>query len=114
MEMPIPHRFSVMDYHRLSEAGILAPDARVELLDGEIHDMSPIGPLHGGVTKRLIRAFAELSKSRWIVSAQDPVGLSAFSEPQPDLMLLKPSPDDYTIHHPVPDDVWLLIEVADS
>ncbi|HMP84223.1 MAG TPA: Uma2 family endonuclease, partial [Verrucomicrobiota bacterium] len=53
-------------------------------------------------------------KGRWIVSAQDPVHLDEYSEPQPDLMLLKPSPDDYTSRHPVPEDVFLLIEVCDS
>lgn len=76
--------------------------------------MSPIGPLHGGVVNRLIRFFATKAKKRWIVSAQNPVGLSKFSEPQPDIVLLKPAPDDYVSHHPAPEDVFLLIEVADS
>ena len=76
--------------------------------------MSPIGPFHGGVTKRLIRFFTVLAKGRWMVSAQDPVHLDEYSEPQPDLMLLKPAADDYTTHHPGPADVFLLIEVADS
>jgi len=108
------HRFSVEEYHRMVETGILRPDARVELLDGKIIDMSPIGPFHGGVTKRLIRFFTSLAKGRWIVSAQDPLHLDQHSEPQPDLMLLKPAADDYTIRHPVPADVFLLIEVADT
>jgi Uma2 family endonuclease len=114
MKAPAPHQFSAEDYHRLAELGFLASDARVELLDGEIHDMSPIGPFHGGLVKRLIRLFSLCAKGRWILSVQDAVRLDKYSEPQPDLMLLKPAPDDYTTHHPTPDDVLLLIEVADS
>lgn len=98
----------------MAELGFLAPDGRLELLDGEIHDMSPIGPLHGGVVNRLNRFFSLRAKARWIVSTQNPVGLDKYSEPQPDLTILKPAPDDYVSHHPVPDDVLLLIEVADS
>jgi Uma2 family endonuclease len=108
------HRFSVKEYYRMAETGVLRPDARVELLDGRIIDMSPIGPFHGGVTKRLNQFFTKLSNGRWIVSVQDPVHLDEYSEPQPDLMLLKPATDDYTSRHPVPEDVLLLIEVADS
>src|SRR5207247_532886 len=108
------HRFSVAEYYRMAETGILHPDARVELLDGKIIDMSPIGPFHGGAVNRLIRLFSQLSNERWLVSAQNPVHLDEYSEPQPDLMLLKPSPDDYTSRHPVPEDVFLLIEVADT
>jgi len=98
----------------MAETGILPPDARVELLDGKIIDMSPIGPFHGGITKRLIRLFSGLAEGRWMVSAQDPVRLGDYSEPQPDLMLLKPEPDDYTSRHPVAADVFLLIEIADT
>ncbi len=114
MNTPALHRFSAEEYHRLGELGILAPDARVELIDGAIHDMSPIGPLHGGVVNRLIRFFSLRAKSRWIVSCQNPVGLDNYSEPEPDVILLKPAPHDYVSHHPAPDDVFLLIEVADS
>ena len=98
----------------MAELGFLAPDARVELIGGEIHDMSPIGPLHSGVTIRLNRLFSLAAKGRWIVSTQNPVGLDNYSEPEPDVVLLKPAPDDYVSHHPAPDDVLLLIEVADS
>jgi len=114
MNTPALHRFSAEEYHRLVEVGILASKDRVELIDGAIHDMSPIGPLHGGVVNRLIRFFGNKAKNRWIISAQNPVGLDKFSEPQPDVVLLKPAPDDYVSHHPAPDDVYLLIEVSDS
>ena len=108
------HRFTVAEYYRMEETGVLKRDARVELLDGRIIDMSPIGPLHGGSVKRLIRLFSRLSAGRWLVSAQDPVHLGEYSEPQPDLMLLKPVEDDYTSRHPRPEDVYLVIEVADA
>lgn len=108
------HRFTVTDYHRMGETGVLRPDARVELLDGKIIDMSPIGPFHGGLAKRLSRIFNLKANGRWIVSTQDPLRLDDHSEPEPDVMLLKPSPDDYTNRHPQPDDVFLLIEVSDS
>jgi Uma2 family endonuclease len=108
------HRFSVKDYYRLAETGVLPPDARVELLDGRIIDMSPIGPLHGGVVKRLTRVFTRFPQGRWLLAVQDPVRLEDHSEPQPDLMLLKPAADDYISRHPVPEDVFLLIEVSDS
>jgi Uma2 family endonuclease len=108
------HRFSVKEYYRMAETGVLRPDARVELLDGRIIDMSPIGPFHGGLVNRLTRLFGKLSNGRWLVSAQNPLRLDDRSEPEPDVMLLKPAADDYTSRHPQPEDVFLLIEVSDS
>ena len=108
------HRFSVKEYYRMAEIGLLPPDARVELLNGEIIDKSPTGSFHGGVVSRLTRLFNKLSKNRWLVSPQNPLRLDDHSEPEPDLMLLKPAPDDYTNSHPQPDDVLLLIEVSDT
>jgi Uma2 family endonuclease len=108
------HRFSVADYYRMAETGVLKPDARVELLDGKIIDKSPIGPFHGGLVNRLGRLFNKQAAGRWLVSTQNPVHLDDHSEPQPDLMLLKPASDDYTSRHPVPEDVMLLIEVSDT
>jgi Uma2 family endonuclease len=114
MPVEAQHRFNVADYYRMAETGVLKPDARVELLEGRILDMSPIGPFHGGSVKRLNRLFNKLAGGRWLVSAQDPLHLDEYSEPQPDIMLLRPSQDDYTSRHPLPEDVFLLIEVADS
>ena len=108
------HRFNVEEYYRMAETGILRPDASVELLNGRIIDMSPIGPAHGGLVKRLSRIFNSKSDGRWLVSIQDPVRLDDQSEPEPDVALLKSEPDDYTSRHPQPDDVFLLIEVSDS
>ena len=109
-----PHRFTVEEYYRMGEIGVLKPDARVELLDGQIIDRMPIGPFHGGTVKSLIELFSEVAKRRYLVSAQDPVRLNDRSEPEPDLMLLKPRADKYKSRHPKPEDVYLIIEVADS
>ena len=108
------HRFTTKEYYRMAETGILHPDARVELLDGEIIDMSPIGPFHGGTTKYLIDHFTQAGEGRWLLAVQDPVHLEDYSEPQPDLMLLQRAPDFYRARHPMPADVFLLIEVADT
>jgi len=114
MPMLTEHRFKVQEYYRMAETGVLRPDARVELLEGRIIDRSPIGPLHGGLVNRLIRIYTQLSQGRWQASAHNPLRLDDHSEPEPDFMLLKPSPDDYTNRHPRPDEVFLLIEVSDT
>jgi Uma2 family endonuclease len=114
MSAVVTHRFTRKDYHRMGETGVLGPEVRVELLNGEINDMSPIGPFHGGIVKRLNRFFMDRAAGRYLVSIQDPVILDKHSEPEPDLMLVKPSPDDYTTRHPQPEDVLLLVEVADT
>ena len=108
------HRFSVSEYYRIAEAGVLRPEVRVELLNGEIIDMSPIGPFHGGVVGRLTRLFNGLAEGRWLVWPRNPLHLDDYSEPQPDVLLVKPAPGDYTRRHPRPDDVFLLVEVSDA
>jgi Uma2 family endonuclease len=108
------HRLSVADYYRMGEAGIFAPDARVELINGEIIDMAPIGTRHGSAVKRLNSLLIAAVGSQAIVSVQDPLRLSDLSEPEPDLMLLKPRDDFYADAHPSAADVLLLIEVADT
>ncbi|MCL4790021.1 MAG: Uma2 family endonuclease [Verrucomicrobia bacterium] len=114
MQVQARHRFTVEEYHRMAETGVLKPDARVELLNGEIIDMSPIGPFHGGVTTYLTEIFVAASKGRWQTRVQNSLWLDAHSEPQPDLVLAKRSPDYYRKRHPRPADVYLLIEVSDS
>lgn len=108
------HRFSVKDYYRMAETGVLSPDARVELLDGRIIDMSPIGPYHSGTVNRLSQIFQHKAQGRWMVSTQNPLHIDDYSEPEPDIMLVKPAADFYTKVHPNPADVFLLIEVADA
>jgi hypothetical protein len=114
-ESPTRRRFDVDAYYRMAETGILSPKDRVELIDGEIVEMAPIGSAHGGVTNRLTRLVARVvADGRVLASVQGPLRLDAFNEPQPDLMLLRPRPDDYTASHPTAADVLLLIEVAAS
>jgi Uma2 family endonuclease len=109
-----PHRFTTEDYHRLIETGILNEDDRVELLNGQINDMMPIGPFHGGCVKWLAEAFQSLSRKRWITSTHDPIDLGEHDEPQPDLALLRPKADFYRNAHPTAPDIFLVIEVSDS
>ena len=114
MLVPAEPLVSVPEYYRLAETGVLPPEARVELLNGKIIPMPPIGSFHGGLVNRLIRIYTRLSQGRWQVAAQNPLRLDDHSEPEPDFLLLKPSPDDYTARHPRPDDVFLLVEVSDT
>lgn len=111
---PTRVRFSRTDYHRMGETGILPQRPRVELLDGEIIQMSPIGPQHGCVVDRLANFFLPRLANRAIGRVQGAIAIDAHSEPEPDLALLKPRPDFYARQHPTAADVLLLIEVSDS
>ena len=108
------HRFTVSDYYRMGDSGIFPPDGRVELLEGEIRDMMPIGPFHSGVVNWLADFFASCHQGRWLVINQNPVQLNKHSEPQPDIVLVRRDPNFYRDRHPAPGDVLLLIEVAES
>jgi len=111
---PQPHRYTTADYHRMAEAGIIAPDVRVELIQGEIIDMTPIGSGHAGLVKHLNKIFIQTVGDAVVVGVQDPVVLDDFSEPEPDLALLRFREDFYTKSHPRPEDVLLTVEVADT
>lgn len=110
---PRPHRLTVHDYYRMAEVGVLRPDDRTELIEGEIVDMPPIGDRHGSVvrllTTRLVRAVGDAAE----VSCQLPVRLSLRSEPQPDFAIVKAKQGGYR-KHPHSRDVLLLVEVSDS
>ena len=109
------HRFTVDEYHRMGDAGIFSEDDRVELLAGEIVEMSPIGPLHAGTVGRLTALFSSQLGTEVLVSVQNLLLLrTEDSEPQPDVVLLHPHPDFYTRSHPEAQDVYLVIEVADT
>jgi len=114
MSVLTKHRFNTGEYYRMGETGVIKADARVELLDGEIIDMSPIGPFHGGVVNRLNSLLNANAKGRYLVAVQNPMHVDDYNEPQPDLMLLRPAPDDYTSRHASPEDVFLLVEVSDT
>ncbi len=107
-------RFTLAEYHRMGEVGILSEDDRVELIEGEIVEMTPINSHHAGFINRLVGIFAKNAINQAIVSVQNPVHLSEDSEPQPDLALLKPRADFYVASHPTPRDILLIIEVADT
>ena len=107
-------KFTVAEYYRMAEVGILHNTERVELLDGEIIVMAPIGEPHATVVDRLTLAFAEVSRGRFIVRVQNPIRLDAGAEPQPDLALLRLRADFYINAHPGPADVLVVMEVSDS
>lgn len=107
-------QFSVEDYYSMLEVGVLTEEDRVELIKGEIIEMSPIGSKHGGYVKMLSNIIKETLRQQVITSVQDPVRLGRFSEPEPDIAVLKPRADFYTESHPTPKDVFFLIEVADT
>ena len=114
-QAPIRHRVDVGAYYKMAEVGILTQNDRVELIDGEIFDMVPIGSAHAGKTLRLNTLFARAAADgRVLVSVQGPLRLDAWNEPEPDLMLLKPRQDHYQSRHPNAADVLLLVEVSES
>ena len=107
-------RFTADEYHRMGQVGILGEDDRLELLEGEIVEMAPIGSRHQATINRLTELFSFRVSDRALVTVQGPVRLAEDSEPQPDLMLLRRRADFYSSAHPGPGDVFLLVEVSDS
>ncbi len=108
------HHFTVDEYYRMGDAGIFTEDDRVELIDGEIIRISPIGSRHAACVRRLDALLNRLFSRVAQVSAQNPIRISDFSEPQPDIALLSPRADFYAQGHPTPANVLLVIEVADT
>ena len=111
---PSRHKLSVTDFHRMAEAGILREDDRVELIEGELIDMAPIGSRHMGTVIQLMRLLQSAVGDAALVSVQNPVRIDAHSEPQPDVALLLPRDDLYRSALPTARDVLLVIEVADT
>jgi Uma2 family endonuclease len=112
---PVPrHRLTRRDYYRLAEAGILGEDDRVELLEGQLVDMSAIGPRHALAVDALNELLVMAAAGRAAVRVQNPIVLDDNSEPQPDFTLVRRPWDGYPHEHPRPSDIYLLIEVADS
>ena len=112
---PIRRRFTTAEYHAMAESGILAPEDRVELIEGEIWRMSPIGPLHVSRVTRLSYAFtSRLKQEEALVVSHSPIHLDDFSEPEPDLALLRFREDFYAEALPRPEDVLLVVEVSDT
>jgi Uma2 family endonuclease len=106
--------FTVDDYHRMVDAGILHEKDRVELIEGEVLAMSPIGPPHCAAVDRATRAMVNGAGEKAIVRVQAPVQLDRYNQPEPDIVLLKPKEDFYATRHPGPADILLIVEVAQS
>lgn len=106
------HRITVHEYYRMGELGLLAPDARVELIEGEIIDVPPLGSRHSSVVALLHELLVPAVRGAAIVLGRSPVRLSEYSEPQPDLALVRPRADRYRESHPAAPDALLVIEVS--
>ncbi len=105
--------FTVDDYQRLAELGVLREDDRVELIAGQVVEMTPIGDRHASCVRRLSRLLARTLLDVAVIDVQNPVVLGEHDAPQPDLVLLKPRADAYP-KHPRATDILLVIEVADT
>jgi Uma2 family endonuclease len=108
------HKLTVADYYRMAEVGILAPEARVELIEGEIVDMVPMGSRHAAAISLFTQRLTIAVTPQALVRCQLPLRLGDLSEPEPDLAVVRPHPDRYFDAHPTAADTLLVIEVADS
>jgi Uma2 family endonuclease len=109
-----PRRFTVEEYYRMAEAGILGPEERVELLDGVIYVMSPIGSRHASNVHRLGFLLGRLLGDRAQIRFQSPIRLTDDSEPEPDLAIVMPHDDFYESAHPQPADIFWLVEAMET
>jgi Uma2 family endonuclease len=109
-----PRRFSAAEYRQMIEAGVFGRDERLELIDGEIVQLSPIGDRHAACVRRLIALLSELFATQAIVDAQNPIMVDVAFAPQPDLALLRPRADYYATQTPNAADCLVVIEVADT
>ena len=108
------YRFDVDAFARMGEAGVFNEDERVELIDGEVREMTPIGPPHAGIVNRLTELLVTHLAGRATVIVQNPIRLDRHTEPQPDLVVARRRKGFYADRHPEPGDVLLVVEVADS
>ncbi|RAM49401.1 MAG: Uma2 family endonuclease [Hapalosiphonaceae cyanobacterium JJU2] len=106
--------WTVQEYHRMAETGILGEDERVELLEGKIIWMSAKGTAHCSAVGRTYKLLEKLLGNQAWISIQDPIALNQRSEPEPDIAVVKIDSLDYADHHPTPSEVYLIIEVADT
>ena len=107
-------RFTIAEYHRLTEIGFFSEDDRVELIRGEINQMAAKGTAHTVCCRNLLRELAELVAGHAELQCQDPIALPSGSEPEPDFAIVRPRSDNYLSGHPTPEDILLVIEIADS
>src|SRR5438128_749427 len=109
-----PRQFTVDEYQRMGEVGVFHPDERIELLQGEIINMSPKGPEHCASTSYAEDCFRAKVGDRALVRTQDPIHLDNHSEPEPDVVLATPHPKRYADHHPTPPEILYVLEIADT
>lgn len=114
VDKPQRRRLTVDDFAKMCEAGILSADDRVELIDGELVEMPPMGPPHAGIVNHLAKILILHLGDRADVRVQSSVLLSRFTQPEPDLAVVRPDLDHYLQRHPDPGDILIAIEVADS
>jgi len=108
------HRWTVKQFQHMIEAGLFQPGERVELIEGELLDMTPIGPPHSGSTCFLTTIFAGELYGNFLVTSQSPLDLDSNTEVYPDLLVLKKRDDNYQRSNPGPEAACLVVEVADS
>ncbi len=111
---PSIHRFNTAEFDSMVKAGVFARDDRVELVEGLIITMSPIGPTHAAVVNRLARLLIEQAGTQAVVTIQSPISLDIYNRPQPDVAVCDYQADTYALAHPQAHQVGLVIEVADS
>jgi Uma2 family endonuclease len=114
VDLAIRHRFTVDEFHRMGEVGIFSEDDRVELINGEIVEMTPIGSQHAACVRKLDRWLQFLVGDDALVSTQLPITIEDDGEPIPDVAVLRPRTDNYSESHPTPADTLLVVEVSDS
>ncbi len=106
--------FTVEEFYRMGEVGILKADDRVELIEGDIIEMAAIGTRHAGCVNWLTKFFSKNLDERALVTVQNPILLSEYSQPQPDLTIARIDPNCYRTKHPQPQDIFLIIEVSET
>jgi Uma2 family endonuclease len=111
---PTRRLFTTDEYQCMGRAGILHEDDHVELIEGEIIALAPVGPRHSGIVGRIVRALYRALGDDVQIRSQSSVRLNDYSEPEPDAVVLKARPDDYTTSLPTAADILLIVEVADS
>jgi Uma2 family endonuclease len=114
MNVATPKRFTIDEYHRLIELGFLREGARIELIRGELIQMTAKGTPHTFSTTRLCHQLDRLLGDRAVVRCQEPIILPSDSEPEPDVVIARGTDEDYLPHHPYPQDILLVVEISDS
>ncbi|MGB7086618.1 MAG: Uma2 family endonuclease, partial [Phormidesmis sp.] len=102
------------EYHRMAEVGILVADEQIELIAGQIVQKMPKGFAHSALCKRIEKLIESLLGDKVLVRLQDPVQLDIYSEPEPDIAVVYPNPNFYDDHYPIPNEIFVIIEIADS